>query len=206
MTLYYFKSSCALAPHIALEWAGANYEAEGIKRSATRSPEFLENVNPYGKVPVLELDDGRKLSQVTTILMWIARHYPDAKLGPDPGDEGETEMEAMLSHFNSDVHTAFSPYFMTHKFTTEEDHQQSVKDAVYKEIDFQLAELEKHMEGRDWVLCGRRTILDPYLFVFCTWGRYVPGALDARPNLNAYAERMAADPGVESALRQQGMI
>ncbi len=206
MKLYYFKSSCALAPHIALEWVGADYETEGVKRSATRSPEFLENVNPYGKVPVLELDDGRKLSQVNAILMWLARHYPDANLGPDEGETGETEMEAMLSHFNSDVHTAFTPYFLTHKFSTEEDHHQAIKDTVFAEIDFQLGDLEKHMEGREWVLGDRRSILDPYLFVFCSWGRYVPGALEERPNLKAFAKRMMADPGVESALKQQGLI
>ncbi len=206
MKLYYFKSSCALAPHIALEWAGADYEAESVKRSATRSPEFLENVNPYGKVPVLELDDGHKLSQVSAILMWIARHYPDANLGPDEGDAGETEMEAMLAHFNSDVHTAFTPYFMTHKFSTEEDHQQAIKDTVFGEIDFQLGDLERHMEGREWVLGDRRSILDAYLFVICSWGRYVPGALDERPNLKAFAKRMMADTGVESALKQQGLL
>lgn len=206
MKLYYFKSSCALAPHIALEWAGADYEAQGVKRSATRSPEFLENVNPYGKVPVLELDDGRKLTQVTAILNWIARNHPDAGLGPGAGEAGTTEMEAMLSHFNSDVHSAFSPYFMTHKFTTDEAHQQSVKDAVYGEIDFQLADLEKHMDGRDWVLGDRRSILDAYLFVFCTWARYVPGVLDDKPNLKAFAKRLMDDPGVTSALTQQGMI
>jgi glutathione S-transferase len=206
MKLYYFKSSCALAPHIALEWAGAEYETEGVKRSATRSPEFLENINPYGKVPVLELDDGAKLSQVTTILMWIARHFPNADLGADEGEAGAVEMDAMLSHFNSDVHTAFTPYFLTNKYTTEEGHQQSVKDAVQGEIDFQLADLEQHMEGRDWVLGERRSILDTYLFVFCTWARYVPGVLDDKPNLKAFGKRMMADPAVESALKQQGMM
>lgn len=206
MKLYYFKSSCALAPHIALEWVGADYETEALKRNATRSPEFLENVNPYGKVPVLELDDGRKLSQVNAILMWIARAYPEADLGPDDGADGEIEMEAMLAHFNSDVHTAFTPYFMTHKFTTQEDHQQSVKDAACIEIDFQVGDLEKRMEGRDWMLGDRRSILDAYLFVFCTWGRFVPGLLDAHPNLKAFSKRMAADAGVHSALEQQGLL
>ena len=206
MKLYYFKSSCALAPHVALEWAGADYETESVKRSATRSPEFIKNVNPYGKVPVLELDDGRKLSQVNAILMWIARNYPDAKLGPDEGDEGASEMEAMLAHLNSDVHSAFTPYFMTYKFSPQEDHHQEIKDTVFAEIDFQLGDLERRMEGRDWLLGDRRSIADAYLFVICSWGRYVPGALDERPNLKAFAKRMMADPGVESALKQQGLL
>ena len=82
MKLYYFQASCALAPHIALEWAGADYDLAEMKRSETRAPEFLEK-NPAGKVPVLELDDGTCVSQVNAVLQYIAETWPGAGLAPD---------------------------------------------------------------------------------------------------------------------------
>ena len=205
MKLYFFQGSCALAPHITLEWVGADYETEEIKRSDTRTPEYLERVSPHGKVPVLELDDGRKLTQVPAIQTWLANTYPDANLGAGEGPDGAYEMLSLMARFNGDVHPAFTPYFMTFKFTTDDAAKDSVKGAAVNEIGFQMAALNAHMEGRDWVLGDRRSILDPYLFVFCSWGRFVPGIMDDRPNLKAFAKRMMGDEGVQSALKQQGL-
>lgn len=42
----------------------------------TRTPEFLENVNPNGRVPVLELNDGRLLSESNAALFYLAEETP----------------------------------------------------------------------------------------------------------------------------------
>ena len=93
MKLYYFTGSCALAPHIALEWAGADYELSEMKRSETRAPEFLKK-NPAGKVPVLELDDGRCIAQVNAVLQFIAETWPEAGLGPGSNGDGSAGQAA----------------------------------------------------------------------------------------------------------------
>ena len=126
MKLHYFQGSCALAPHIALEWAGANYELSEMKRSETRAPEFLKK-NPAGKVPVLELDDGRYVSQVNAVLQYIAECWPEAQLGEDGTEEARRAMQRWLSHFNGDVHTSFTPYFMTFRFADSDEAAAEVK-------------------------------------------------------------------------------
>lgn len=50
MKLYVLPGSCALACHIALEWADAEYELEVLTRDALQSEQFLA-VNPKAKVP-----------------------------------------------------------------------------------------------------------------------------------------------------------
>ena len=55
MKLYVMPGSCALACHIALEWADASYELEVLTHDALRSEQFLA-VNPKAKVPALVLD------------------------------------------------------------------------------------------------------------------------------------------------------
>ncbi|MCY3829654.1 MAG: glutathione S-transferase N-terminal domain-containing protein [Rhodospirillaceae bacterium] len=208
MKLHYFQGSCALAPHIALEWAGADYELAEMKRSQTRAPEFLAK-NPAGKVPVLELDDGTCVSQVNAVLQYIAETWPAAGLGPESNDDGSTDsrhaMQRWLSHFNGDVHTSFTPYFMTHRYADSDAAKAEVKAHAAGEVAFQLGVIEDHMAGRDWMLGDARSILDPYLFVFTVWAGFMPDRLNAFPNLKAFNKRMKEDPGVHNALKMQGM-
>ena len=205
MKLYYFQGSCALAPHITLEWAGADYTLEEVKRSDTRKEDFLTNVNPFGKVPVLELDDGRMLHQVNALQNWLAKEFADVQLGADD-DEADYRMQNLMSYFNGDVHPAFTPFFLTFRYTDNEDHQPAIKDAAARELDFHMSNLDTHMVGRDWVIGNRRSILDPYLFVFCNWARFLPKSINQYTNLNTFAVRMMADDGVQAAMKAQGLI
>jgi len=204
MKLYSFTGACALAPHVALEWVGADYELELIKRSDTRTPEFLA-LNPVGKVPVLVLDDGTVLTEVPPLLVWIAENWPDANLGPENSEEGRYTFRKWMAEFNGDIHPAFTPYFLTFRYADSKEAQGEVKAKAAEEVDFQLSIVERHMEGRDFVMGERRTILDPYLFVFCLWAGFLPKPLKEYPNLAAFAGRMKADPGVQAAMKAQGL-
>lgn len=203
MKLYAFPGSCALAPNIALNWAGADYDLELIQRSDTRKPDFLK-INPIGKVPVVETDDGKTITQVNTILLWIAETWPDAGLMPG-GDTLDWRM--LLAQFNGDVHPAFTPYFLTFRFAEDEDTQKAVKSVAVKELDFQLSLLDRHMDGKEWVTGGKRSLLDAYLYVFCTWAQFVkPKSLKDYPNLAAFHARLSQDEAVQTALKQQGLV
>ena len=204
MKLYYFQGSCALAPHITLEWVGADYELSELKRSETRNPEFLKK-NPAGKVPVLELDNGGYVHQVNAVLQYLADAYPDANLGEDGSEDEKRAMQRWLSHFNGDVHTSFTPFFLIHRFADSDEAKKEVKAHAAEEVAFQLKIVDDRMEGREWMLGDARSILDPYLFVFTMWGGFMPGRLDNFPNLKAFSKRMKADEGVQNALKMQGM-
>ncbi|QBY04548.1 glutathione S-transferase family protein [Thalassotalea sp. HSM 43] len=49
---------------------------------ALRTPEFL-NKYPLGKIPVLELDDGRHLAESWTIMQYLEQVYPEVSLSSD---------------------------------------------------------------------------------------------------------------------------
>jgi len=51
-----------------------------------RSAEFLEK-NPFGRVPVLELDDGRLLSETRAICTWLEGYVPEPNLMGEGYDE-----------------------------------------------------------------------------------------------------------------------
>ena len=57
-----------------------------------KSPEFLAK-NPAGQLPVLELDDGRALSESVAICRYLDALYPDPPLfGRDPFEIAEVDM------------------------------------------------------------------------------------------------------------------
>src|SRR5215813_9100952 len=82
--LYYAPGTCALATHIALEEAGAPYEAVLVDFSSQsqRSPEYLA-INPKGRVPALVTETGT-LTETPALLCFVAQRFPNAELAPLP--------------------------------------------------------------------------------------------------------------------------
>ena len=80
--LYYAPGTCALATHIALEEAGAPYEAVPVDfgSQAQRSPEYLA-INPKGRVPALVTESGT-LTETPGLLLFVAQRFPKAELAP----------------------------------------------------------------------------------------------------------------------------
>jgi glutathione S-transferase len=80
--LYYAPGTCALATHIALEEAGAPYEAVLVdfRSQSQRSPEYLA-VNPKGRVPAL-VTEGGTLSETPALLCFVAQRFPQPNWCP----------------------------------------------------------------------------------------------------------------------------
>ena len=70
MKLYYSPGACSLASHIALSEAGVKFE---LVKTALQTHTLADGtdyyqVTPKGQVPLLELDDGSRLSEGSVIL------------------------------------------------------------------------------------------------------------------------------------------
>ena len=79
LKLYYAPGTCALATHIALEEAGADYTAERLdfKANQQNSPDYLK-INPKGRVPALVTDRGI-LTETPAMLAYIAQTFPQGE-------------------------------------------------------------------------------------------------------------------------------
>ena len=78
MKLYYSPAACSFAPHIALYEAGLPFEAVKVdlRKHTLADGTDYNTINPKGYVPVLELDDGTRLSEVAVVLQYIADQKP----------------------------------------------------------------------------------------------------------------------------------
>ncbi|MGI8712963.1 MAG: glutathione S-transferase N-terminal domain-containing protein, partial [Solirubrobacteraceae bacterium] len=84
MRLYHLPGSRSTRALWTLEELGAPYELTIMNPDERRSPEHLGR-HPLGRVPVLELDDGRFIFESAAICLQLGDLYPDAGLLPAVG-------------------------------------------------------------------------------------------------------------------------
>jgi glutathione S-transferase len=104
--LYYAPGTCALATHIALEEAGAPYEAVRLDfgSQAQRSPEYLA-VNPKGRVPALVTESGT-ITETPGLLLFVAQRFPNAELAPLSDPFALAQVQEFNNYLCSTVHVA----------------------------------------------------------------------------------------------------
>lgn len=204
MKLYYLPGACSLAIHIILEWIGEPYEAEAVTRERTKSPKYLK-LNPAGAVPALA-DAGRVYTQNSAIQNYLIEKYPRANLGPDPTPEGHYELNHWHGFLGGDLHPGFRPYFAPQRFHPDESAHQAIRAAAFANLQRLYGIADRHMNGRNHVIAGRRTVIDAYLFTFSSWAaRAFPNRLGDFPHLNRFVANLLEDPGVARALADEGV-
>lgn len=201
MKLYSFPGSCALATNIALEWTGAPYTLELIKKEDLDKPE-LRRLNPNHKVPILEVD-GWVLYENAAILNYLADTHEDAKLGGDDPKQ-RAEINRWLGVINSDMHPAFKPLFGATAYLEDKAAIEKTREHARKELRTYFERLDKQLAGHEWI-AGTRSIADPYLFVLLMWTHLVKVDLSGLDHLKKFEQRMRADAGVKKALKAQGL-
>ena len=198
MQLYTMPGSCALACHIALVWAGADYEVVRLSHGDLRSDDFLA-VNPKAKVPALTLADGSVITEALAILSHIAHAHEGADgLLPPPGVPRARMLEA-LSELTGEFHPAFAPLHVPGRYTDDGDGHDAVKAAARTRIRSHYDRWNERMDGRDWVL-DARSAADPYLYVMCRWSGMVDAAIGDWPALARFVERVEGELGTGTAL------
>ncbi len=203
MKLYTMPGACSLSDHIALEWIGKPFEVKVLTHAEAKQPEYLK-INPAGAVPAL-VDGDMALTQNAAILNYLADLNPESHLGGDGSPKSRAEVNRWLSFLNADVHTAFHPLFGSTAFLEDAATIDKTKDAAKKKLRGLFERADKQLEGKDW-LTGTRSIADPYLFVTLQWAKKLGLDLSDLKNLSAFDQRVAADAGVQRALRTEGLI
>jgi len=202
MKLYYTPGACSLSDHIVLEWIGRPYEAVRVSREERKSPAYLA-INPAGAVPAFE-QDGWVLTQNAAILNYLADSFPDARLTGDGTARSRAEVNKWLAMANADIHPAFHPLFGATSYLEDPALIERSKQAARVKLRSLFERIDAQFAGRDWI-AGTRSIADPYLFVVTRWAMAMEVDLSGLDNLQRFFERMLADPGVQGALRQEGL-
>ncbi len=113
MKLYYSPGACSLSPHIVLREAGLPFEPvlASTKTHKLQDGTDYYGINPKGYVPLLELDNGERLSEGPAIVQYIADKAPEKKLAPPNGTMERYRVQEWLNFITSELHKGFGVMF-----------------------------------------------------------------------------------------------
>jgi glutathione S-transferase len=203
LKLYYAPGTCALASHIALAEAGADYTTERLdfKTNQQNSPEYLK-INPKGRVPTLVTDQGI-LTETPAMLAYIAQSFPKAKLAPLDDAFAFAQVQSINSYFCSTVHVAHAHKGRGYRWATDETSFADMKRMIPKSVGATFALIERDMLKGPWVMGEQYTICDPYLFTLAGWLEGDSVDLSTLPRVMDHRKRMAERPAVKKVLAEQ---
>ena len=200
MKLYYAPGTCSLSPHIVAREAGLPLTLVRVdnRNKTTESGEDYRAINPKGYVPLLELDNGVRLSEGPAIVQYLADLAPASKLAPANGTVERYQLQEWLNFITSEVHKQFSPLFDA---TMPDEAKEKFRNRLATRFDWIAGQLK----GRDY-LTGSFTVADAYLFVVLGWTKFTGPDLARWPVLQDYVARVAARPRVQEALTAEGLL
>ena len=192
MQLYEFGPTRSIRVRWTLQELGVPFESVPVNLVAGehRRPGFLA-INPAGKLPVL-VDGDFVLTESVAIVLYLAEKYPDKGLIPTDLEQradanrwllfAATELEQPLWRISR--HTALYP-----------EHLRLPGDVAIARQEFKdmAAVLERHMNGRQFVVGDRATVADFVTAYTLDWAGEQQ-LLEGFPRLRAYMERMYDRP------------
>ena len=197
MKLYYSPGACSFAPHVALREAGLPFEAvkvDLVKHTLADGSDYYK-INPKGYVPLLELDDGQRLSEVAVILQYIADRKPGT-LAPAYGSLERYRVMEWLNFIGTELHKQFGPLWYP---DTPDATKAKQRATLAKRFEYLADTLAK----RPYLMGENFTIADAYLHTILNWTGYLKVDLTPFPALQQFQERMAARPAGKEAQKAE---
>ncbi len=203
LKLYYAPNTCALASHIALEEAGAAYEAVRLsfKTEDQKKPEYLK-INPKARVPALVTDRG-VITETPAILIYVAQTYPAAKLAPLDDPYALARVQAFNSYLCSTVHVAHAHRMRGARWADDAAAHEAMKKKVPQSVGDCFALIEREMFQGPWVMGKDFTVCDGYLYTLTQWLGGDGVDIAKTPKIADHFKRTGERPAVKRAVADE---
>jgi len=175
-----------LLTQLGLAFERINYD---IDRGETRTPQFLRK-NPNGRVPVLELEEGRFLAESDAILVYLAEGTP--LLPQDRFARAQVLQWLLFEQYSHEPNIATLRYWITHKLLDEE--RRAMIPAKRRAGYAALEVMERHLDGRRFFVGERYSIADIALYAYTHVAEEGEFNLAGYPMVKAWLARVAAEP------------
>ena len=201
MKLYYSPGACSLAPHIVLRELGKKFDLEKVDLGAkkTEGGSDFNRINGKGYVPTLEIKKGEVLTEVATIVQYLADKAKATKLLPKAGTMNRYRTMEALNFVASELHKGIGGLFNP---AMPAEGKEAIKARVAKRLDWLNGVL-----GKQNFLTGKSySVADAYAFTVIGWTQHVGIDLATWPNVGKFMERVSKRPAVQAALKAEGLI
>jgi glutathione S-transferase len=198
-TLYYAPGACSMAAHIVLEESGEKYQAQKVDLAGgeQRTEAYLK-INPQGRVPALRLDNGEALAENTAILPYLGKRF-----GLWPKEPvAEAKALSRIGFFAASVHPAHAHIGRPERYAADPAAHPTLKETGRKAFHGYLQQIDRMLAGREW-LSDDYSVLDPYGFVFYTWGVRRELPMSELKDYTAFKDRMLQRPAVQRVVEDE---
>lgn len=204
LRLFYSPGACSLVPHVALEEAGADFEAvrTAIADKAHKRPGYLA-INPRGLIPAM-VDDGQVVTENVAILAWIGHRWPAGGQLPLDDLSALARVFEALSWFATTVHHGgFGPIFRARAAGIERPEADLAADR--ERLRGLFTEIEALLAPGPWLLGDRYSLADPYPLTFRRWARRLELDLSEHRHWAEHTRGMLERSAVRRALAREGL-
>lgn len=201
MKLYGTPGACSLAAHIALREAELpfTYVKVDLRARMLEDGRTLAAVNPKGYVPVLEFDDGQRLTESAVVLEYIADQAPEVRLIAPQDALARYRTREWLVFTSTELHKAFGPLF--NPGSSDEARAQARERVLAR-----LAFVDEALAGNSYLVDNRYSVADIYMFVAAGWTRFVGIDIGHLGRLGPYLGRIGTRSAVQAALKAEGLV
>ena len=199
LTLFYAPGACSMASHIVLEESGEKYEPKRVDlvKGEQRTEAYLK-IHPLGRVPALMLDNNEPLTENTAILPYLGKRF-----GLWPKDAiAEAKALSLIGYFASSVHPAHAHISRPERYASDKSYFPDIQEQGKKTFHGYLKQIDGMLAGRQW-FSDQYSVLDPYGFLFYTWGvrREIP--MGELKNYTTFKDRMLLRPAVRRVVEDE---
>ncbi len=160
-------------------------------KGENRTPEYLAK-NPEGRLPALELGDGRMLAESNAILVYLAEGSP--WLPEDRYEHAETLRWMFFEQHSHEPAIAEARFWL--RFVRGGRELRTHEIDQWMERGYAaLALMEQHLSSHDYFVGGRETVADIALYAHTHVAREGDFDLSVFPSINRWLARIAGNPG-----------
>ena len=184
-----------------LREAGATFTLEKVDltQHLTATGADYYAVTPKGQVPLLELDDGSRLTEGPVICQYIADGASNTSLMPAAGSLARYRVMEWQNYITAELHKSFSPLF-------SKQYDAAAKALTSAALRKKFEWVDGKLQGSTFLTGNDFTAADAYLFTVGNWAKHVGLDTADLANFQQFMGRVAARPAVQEALKAEGLL
>jgi len=158
----------------------------------TRKAEFLAK-NPNGRVPLLELEDGRFLPESDAILWYLSE---GTHLQPtDRWARAEALSWMFFEQYSHEPYVAVARFWLAYAPKEELEKKRALVPDWHAKGNAALAVMEQHLKARDWFAGDHYSVADIALYGYTHCASEGGFDLGAYPAVSRWLDRVREQPG-----------
>ena len=155
-------------------------------------PELLGSLNPALRVPTLVLDNGAPLAESNAILWYLGE---DTRFVPaDRYERAQVLQWMFFEQYEHEPSIAVARFLIAYSGLPRDQYEKRLP-RLHADGERALAAMERHLDGRSWLVGDAITLADVSLYAYTHCAREGGFDLEPYPAVRAWLDRVASEPG-----------